>query len=131
MPQSLSVVYLHLVFSTKDRRPFLRDKTVREEMHARPEQPVRYDEGVTGVDGFTAEFEGDERIGAATQPRHYTPALRLPEQVRDERAGCTENAGGVVDCKDCTLLVVQLCDEFGGLDSKGFHNEIMIIILVG
>ena len=34
MPQSLSVVYLHLVFSTKDRRPFLRDKTVREEMHA-------------------------------------------------------------------------------------------------
>lgn len=34
MPQSLSVVYLHLVFSTKERRPFLRDKTLRMEMHA-------------------------------------------------------------------------------------------------
>jgi putative transposase len=33
MPQSLSVVYIHLVFSTKDRRPFLRDKTKREELH--------------------------------------------------------------------------------------------------
>jgi putative transposase len=34
MPQSLSVVYLHLVFSTKDRRPFLRDQNLRDEMHA-------------------------------------------------------------------------------------------------
>jgi len=34
MPQSLSVVYLHLVFSTKERRPFLRDPIIRGEMHA-------------------------------------------------------------------------------------------------
>ena len=34
MPQSLSVVYLHLVFSTKDRWHFLRDPTIRGEMHA-------------------------------------------------------------------------------------------------
>jgi len=34
MPQSLSVVYLHLVFSTKERRPFLRDEALRAEMHA-------------------------------------------------------------------------------------------------
>ena len=34
MPQSLSIVYLHFVFSTKERRPFLRDKTVREALHA-------------------------------------------------------------------------------------------------
>jgi len=27
MPQSLSVVYLQLVFSTKERRPFLRNKS--------------------------------------------------------------------------------------------------------
>src|SRR5256885_15500030 len=30
MPQSLSAVYIHLVFSTKDRRPLLRDKTTRD-----------------------------------------------------------------------------------------------------
>jgi hypothetical protein len=34
MPQSLSAVYLHAVFSTKGRVPFFRDKEVREEAHA-------------------------------------------------------------------------------------------------
>ena len=34
MPQSLSAVYIHLVFSTKDRYPFLRDKGIREELHS-------------------------------------------------------------------------------------------------
>lgn len=33
MPQSLSYVLVHLVFSTKDRRPLL-DSTIRPEMHA-------------------------------------------------------------------------------------------------
>jgi putative transposase len=34
MPQSLSAVYVHLVFSTKDRRPFLKDSEHRETLHA-------------------------------------------------------------------------------------------------
>jgi len=34
MPQSLSAVYIHLVFSTKERRPFLRDKPTRDALHA-------------------------------------------------------------------------------------------------
>ena len=34
MPQSLSAVYIHLVFSTKERRPFLRDETIRESLHS-------------------------------------------------------------------------------------------------
>ncbi len=34
MPQSLSVVYIHLVFSTKERRPFLRDPKLRQSVHA-------------------------------------------------------------------------------------------------
>lgn len=29
MPQSLASIYIHLVFSTKDRRPFLHDGTIR------------------------------------------------------------------------------------------------------
>lgn len=29
MPQSLSAVYIHLVFSTKHRQPFLRDESLR------------------------------------------------------------------------------------------------------
>lgn len=34
MPQSLSKVLVHLVFSTKNRYPFLVDKDIRNEMHA-------------------------------------------------------------------------------------------------
>ena len=34
MPQSLSAVYLHAVFSTKDRRPFLRALDLRASLHA-------------------------------------------------------------------------------------------------
>ena len=33
MPQSLSAVYIHLVFSTKERRPFLRDRPIRQSLH--------------------------------------------------------------------------------------------------
>ncbi len=34
MPQSLSSVHIHLVFSTKEREPFLRDTEIQKEMHA-------------------------------------------------------------------------------------------------
>ena len=34
MPQSLVQLYVHLVFSTKDRAPFLRDAPFRERTHA-------------------------------------------------------------------------------------------------
>lgn len=33
MPQSLAKILVHTVFSTKDRRLFLRDKALREELH--------------------------------------------------------------------------------------------------
>ena len=34
MPQSLSLVHIHLIISTKNRAPFLRDSDLRSEMHA-------------------------------------------------------------------------------------------------
>jgi len=34
MSQSLSKIYLHIVFSTKNRTPFLRDQSIRSKMHA-------------------------------------------------------------------------------------------------
>ncbi|MEZ6054516.1 MAG: IS200/IS605 family transposase [Planctomycetaceae bacterium] len=33
MPQSLAQIYLHIVFSTKDRRPFLQNESLRDELH--------------------------------------------------------------------------------------------------
>jgi REP element-mobilizing transposase RayT len=34
MSQSLAKILVHTVFSTKDRRPYLRDRPLRDEMHA-------------------------------------------------------------------------------------------------
>ena len=34
MPQSLAQIYIHLIFSTKDRAPLLSDPTLRAEMHS-------------------------------------------------------------------------------------------------
>ena len=34
MAQSLARLWTHLIFSTKDRHPFLNDRTVRDDMHA-------------------------------------------------------------------------------------------------
>ncbi len=34
MPQSLAQIYLHIVFSTKNRTPFLKDKKLRDDLHA-------------------------------------------------------------------------------------------------
>ena len=33
MPQSLAQIYLHIVYSTKDRRPWLQDAGIRDELH--------------------------------------------------------------------------------------------------
>ena len=33
MPQSLAKILVHTVFSTKDRRPYLRDPALRDELH--------------------------------------------------------------------------------------------------
>jgi REP element-mobilizing transposase RayT len=33
MPQSLAQIYLHIVFSTKERRPFLQDAKLRDDLH--------------------------------------------------------------------------------------------------
>ena len=63
MPQSLSAVYIHLVFSTKNRRPLLRDKPTRDALHSYlggvskqldglPHIPQDY----LGTEKFTASF---------------------------------------------------------------------------
>ena len=33
MSQSLAQIYVHIVYSTKDRRPFLHDQSIRDELH--------------------------------------------------------------------------------------------------
>ena len=58
MSQSLAKILVHTVFSTKDRRPFLRDQFLREEMH-------RYLGGMFGIDSTLRRV--DEIYGELTQ----------------------------------------------------------------
>ena len=51
MAQSLSRLWTHLTFSTKDRNPFLADKVVRAEMHAYLAQMLRAHDCETRIVG--------------------------------------------------------------------------------
>jgi REP element-mobilizing transposase RayT len=51
MAQSLSRLWTHLIFSTKDRYPFLGDKVVRAEMHAYLGQMLRAHDCETRIVG--------------------------------------------------------------------------------
>ena len=59
MPQSLAKILVHTVFSTKDRRPFLRDKALRGELH-------RYLGGILW--GLLHGAAKDEVLGASYHP---------------------------------------------------------------
>jgi len=51
MAQSLSRLWTHLIFSTKDRLPFLADKVIRTEMHAYLAQMLRTHDCETRIVG--------------------------------------------------------------------------------
>src|SRR6266550_2953115 len=75
MPQSLSAVYIHLVFSTKDRRPWLRDRSLRQPLHAyvgsvskQLDCPALIVGGIEDHVHLLARF-----ARTITQARHYFP----------------------------------------------------------
>jgi len=55
MSQSLSKIWTHLIFSTKDRYPFLSEKLVREHLHAYLASILRNQECPTVLVGGTAD----------------------------------------------------------------------------
>ena len=55
MSQSLAKIWTHLIFSTKERYPFLSDKTVREQLHAYMASILRNHECPTLLVGGTAD----------------------------------------------------------------------------
>ena len=50
MPQSLSAVYVHLTFSTKERRVFLRDRAVRDALHPYIDRQEEHHRNITFQD---------------------------------------------------------------------------------
>jgi hypothetical protein len=61
MPQSLAKILLHTVFPTTERRPFLRDPGLREELHRYPEGISSFSPGLRGT-----SYPGT--IGRQTRP---------------------------------------------------------------
>jgi REP element-mobilizing transposase RayT len=55
MPQSLAQVYIHLIFSTKNRLPFLVDAGLRREMHAYLASVMKAYESPAMIVGGTAD----------------------------------------------------------------------------
>ena len=79
MPQSLAKILVHTVFSTKERRPFLRDRAIREEIH-------RY------MGGILANLECQPIIvGGVEDHVHFLCALsrtiQVAEMVKEVKRG--------------------------------------------
>lgn len=55
MPQSLAQVHIHVIFSTKDRMPFLVDAEFRKEMHAYLASIIKAYESPVQIVGGTAD----------------------------------------------------------------------------
>lgn len=82
MPQSLSVVLVHLVFSTKDRRPFLRDAPLRGRLHAfLGETSSRLDCPPERVGGVEDHVHILARLGRTTTQSDWVKELKRASTV--------------------------------------------------
>ena len=75
MPHSLLSIYLHIVFTTQDRNPFLRDEETRDSVH-------RYLAGVANHHGSPAV-----QVGGVEDHVHmlvrFGNSQNIPDLVRD------------------------------------------------
>ncbi|MDM8522030.1 transposase [Desulfococcaceae bacterium HSG8] len=78
MPQSLVQIYLHIIFSTKNREPFLIDKQIREEMHAYSGSVLKAHDSIPVIVGGTA----DHIHILCTFPRTITVSKLIGETKR-------------------------------------------------
>jgi putative transposase len=93
MPQSLAQIYLHLVFSTKLRRPFLDDSELREGLHAYMSGILRNLDSPSIRNGGTA----DHVHVLCILSRTHTVAETIRELKRDSSKWVKEQSGGLSD----------------------------------
>jgi len=78
MPQSLAQVYLHIVYGTKHREPFLTDRAIRQEMHAYLGSIIKAHDSIPVCVGGVAEHVHI----LCTLPRTVTYAKLVGESKR-------------------------------------------------
>ena len=77
MPQSLAQIYLHVVFSTKHRVPFLADRALREEAHAYLDGTCRHlDSPALIVGGVADHVHIPCRLGKTLAPADLVRELK-------------------------------------------------------
>lgn len=82
MAQSLSRLWTHLIFSTKNRFPFLRDKVLRGEMHAYLAQMLRQYDCETRIVGGV-----DDHVHALFALARTYPIATVVKEVKRTSSG--------------------------------------------
>ena len=82
MAQSLSRLWTHLIFSTKNRFPFLRDKVLRAEMHAYLAQMLRQHDCETRIVGGV-----DDHVHALFALSRTYPVASVVKEVKRTSSG--------------------------------------------
>ena len=87
MAQSLSCLWTHLIFSTKNRFPFLKDKVLRAEMHAYLAEMLRNQNCETRIVGGVE----DHTHSLFALPRTL-PIARIVKEVKRTSSGWVKEA---------------------------------------
>ncbi|MBX3431913.1 MAG: transposase [Pirellulales bacterium] len=91
MPQSLAQIYVHLVFSTKDRRPWLRDEVLRDQLYAYMATLARdnVDSPAVAIGGF------NDHIHALVRLSRKVPVMKVAQECKVETSKWLKNQSDV------------------------------------
>jgi REP element-mobilizing transposase RayT len=135
MPQSLSAVYLHLVFSTKDRRPWLREPKLRAGAHAYlGAVSQRLDCPALRVGGAEDHVHLLARFGRALSQAEWVKELKRVSHQWIEEQGLAgfEWQGGYADFSVSQSNLAAVQDYISGQEAHhrkvGFQDELRALL---
>jgi len=114
MPQSLVQIYVHLVFSTKHRKPFLRDPALRERTHA-------YLVGICKNQGSPAL-----RVGGVEDHVHILCRLSKSSEVSALIRELKRDSSKWIKTQDPQLAEFQWQEGYGAFSVSPAHVEALI-----
>ena len=111
MPQSLAQIYLHIIFSTKNRHPFLRDDGLRNEMH-------------NYLGGTCNQLECPVlRVGGVADHVHILCRLSRKMATSDLIAETKRESSKWIKTKDVRLANFHWQDGYGAFSISPSHVE--------
>jgi REP element-mobilizing transposase RayT len=138
MSQSLSVVYIHLVFSTKERRPWLQDPQLRAALHAQlGEVSRRLECPPVRVGGVEDHVHLVARFGRTiTQAEWVKELKRISSRWLKEQSGSLcdfEWQGGYADFSVSQSNLNQVRDYVANQEEhhhkRSFQDELRMLLI--